>query len=88
MSDHTIQEMIAKNMEAEGEAIKEYIPLMDALKAVNDMDSLKAIQDIVAEEMKHSLMLTALLKKLDSNVMVEKEGADDALAYLKKHLVG
>lgn len=82
MKEKTISEMIAANMEAEGDAIKQYLPLMDALREAGDAEGLKLIEDITAEEMKHSLILTAMLKKQNANVKVEASGAKEAVEYL------
>lgn len=79
-----IQELITKNMKSEGSALEEYAPLLAALEEEKDANGVKMIRDIMAEEVKHSIMLTALLLKY--GVRVEKEGSEEALKFIQEKL--
>jgi hypothetical protein len=71
-------------MKSEGSALEEYAPLLAALEEEKDTNGVKMIRDIMAEEVKHSIMLTALLLKYGVNV--EKEGAEEALKFIQEKL--
>lgn len=79
-----IQELITKNMKSEGSALEEYAPLLAALEEEKDTNGVKMIRDIMAEEVKHSIMLTALLLKY--GIGVEKEGSEEALKFIQEKL--
>lgn len=79
-----IQELITKNMKSEGSALEEYTPLLAALEDEKDTNGVKLIRVIMAEEVKHSIMLTALLVKY--GIGVEKEGTEEALKFIQDRL--
>lgn len=81
MEKMTIPTMIAKNLAAEGEAIKDYIPLLEAFEAGSD--EYLQIAEIIADELAHSLTLTAMLNKLGLPV---SEDAKGAVSYIAKKL--
>lgn len=84
--NENVAELITKNMEAEADAIKKYLPLMTIFKERNDLEALNLIKGIVAEEMKHAIILTAMLKKEDPLIQIERSKAEQALEYLKANL--
>lgn len=61
MEKPTIPMMIAKNMAAEADAIKEYLPLYDAFPA--DSKEAEQILEIMEDELAHNLVLAAMLVK-------------------------
>lgn len=65
-------EHIAKNIQAESDAIKEYMELLGCMDPVADAGSIKAINGIVAEEKKHIEILQRMLKAYDGNIAAEK----------------
>ena len=67
-------ERIARNIQAEGEAIKEYMELLSSLDPVEDAGTIKAINDIVAEEKKHIETLQKVLMAYDGCIKPEKDG--------------
>lgn len=71
-------------MKSEGTALEEYVPLLAALEEEKDANGVKMIRDIMAEEVKHSIMLTALLLKY--GIGVEKEGSEEALKFIQEKL--
>lgn len=79
-----IAELITKNMKDEAEAIEGYLPLLAALKTEGDEEGVGIIEDIIAEELKHSEILTAMLLK-KSQLYVEPEGALEAITFIKKN---
>lgn len=81
MEKMTIPTMIAKNLASEGEAIKDYIPLLDAFEPGSD--EYLQIAEIIADELAHSLTLTAMLNKLGLPV---SEDAKGAVAYINKKI--
>lgn len=76
-----IPAMIAKNLASEGEAIQDYIPLLDAFEPGSD--EYLQIAEIIADEMAHSLTLTAMLNKLGLPV---SEDAKGAVSYINKKI--
>lgn len=74
----TIPTMIAKNLAAEGEAVKDYIPLLEAFEAGSD--EYLQIAEIIADELAHSLTLTAMLNKLGLPVSEDAKGAINYIA--------
>lgn len=58
-------ERLARNIQAEGEAIKEYMELLSSLDPQEDAGTIKAINDIVAEEKKHIIILQKILVAYD-----------------------
>lgn len=74
----TVPTMIAKNLAAEGEAIKDYIPLLEAFEAGSD--EYLQIAEIIADELAHSLTLTAMLNKLGLPVSEDAKGAVNYIA--------
>ena len=73
MEKTTIPTMIAKNLAAEGEAIKDYIPLLEAFEVGSD--EYLQVAEIIADELAHSLTLTAMLNKLGLPVSEDAKGA-------------
>lgn len=61
MEKKTIPMMIAENMAAEADAIKEYIPLLNAFEPGSK--EANQIQEIIEDELVHNLVLTAMLVK-------------------------
>lgn len=61
MEKKTIPMMIAENMAAEADAIKEYLPLRDSFEPGSK--EAEQIQEIMEDELAHSLVLTAMLVK-------------------------
>lgn len=61
MEQKTIPMMIAENMAAEADAIKEYIPLLNAFGL--DSKEGQQIQEIIEDELAHNLVLAAMLVK-------------------------
>lgn len=82
----TIEEMIAANIEDEGEAIKGYLPLLQALEQEADKEAIDMIAEIIGEEVKHTLMLTAMLKKRKAVIKIEPEGTKEALSFLQENI--
>lgn len=78
MEKMTIPTMIAKNLAAEGEAVKDYIPLLEAFEAGSD--EYLQIAEIIADELAHSLTLTAMLNKLGLPVSEDAKGAINYIA--------
>lgn len=78
MEKMTVPTMIAKNLAAEGEAIKDYIPLLEAFEAGSD--EYLQIAEIIADELAHSLTLTAMLNKLGLPVSEDAKGAVNYIA--------
>ena len=78
MEKTTIPTMIAKNLAAEGEAIKDYIPLLEAFEVGSD--EYLQIAEIIADELAHSLTLTAMLNKLGLPVAEDAKGAVNYIA--------
>lgn len=58
-------ERIAKNIKDEGEAIEEYMELLGMLDPVADAGTIKAINDIVAQEKQHIEILQKILTAYD-----------------------
>lgn len=81
-----IARLIAKNIEAEADARKEYLPLIKLLLEVGDNEGADLIRDIFAEENKHAIILEAMLYKYDGNIPTEASHAMDAIDFLKKHM--
>lgn len=81
-----IAHLIAKNLEAEAEARKEYLPLIRLLKEAGDNEGADLIRDIFAEENKHAIILEAMLYKYDGGIPTEESHALEALDFLKKHM--
>ena len=74
----TIPMMIAKNMAAEADAIKEYLPLFDTFPS--DSKEAEQIKEIMEDELAHSLVLAAMLVK-GGNLGLAKD-AKEAVKFL------
>lgn len=74
----TIPMMIAKNMSAEADAIKEYLPLLDAFPP--ESKEAAQILEIIEDELAHSLVLSAMLVK-GGGVGLAKD-AKEAIKFL------
>jgi len=81
-----VAELAAKNMEAEAEAIKEYLPLLDALMEAGDMSGAAMVKEIIGDEKNHQNLLQVILMHHDGSIPI---ASDDMLAtfkYLGQHL--
>lgn len=78
----TIPMMIAKNMSAEADAIKEYLPLFDAFP--KESKEAEQILEIMEDELAHSLVLSAMLVK-GGGIKLAKD-AKEAVKYLASQL--
>ena len=81
-----IARLIAKNLEAEADARKEYLPLIKLLLETGDKEGADLIRDIFAEENKHAIILEAMLFKYDGGIPTEESHALAALDFIKKHM--
>ena len=79
-----IAELVAKNMKAEAEAIEEYLPLLNALKEAGDEKGVALVEEIISEEIKHSVILTAMLIKNGGGLYIEPDGTKDAINFIKR----
>lgn len=78
----TIPMMIAKNMSAEADAIKEYLPLYQAFeKGSKEQDQIK---EIIEDELAHNLVLAAMLVK--GGEITIKDDAKEAVQFLAKQV--
>lgn len=82
MEKQTIPTMIAKNLADEAEAIKGYLPLLESYEPGSD--EYLQIAEIIADELSHSLVLTAMLVK-EAGLEIS-EDAKGAVNYLAKTL--
>lgn len=74
--------MIAKNMSAEADAIKEYIPLLNAFE--NGSKERDQIKEIIEDELSHNLVLAAMLVK--GGEIAIKDDAKEAVQFLAKQV--
>lgn len=79
-----IAELVAKNMKDEAEAIEGYLPLLAALKEKGDEKGIALVEEIIAEEIKHSVILTAMLIKNGDGLYIEPDGTKDAINFIKR----
>lgn len=82
MEKQTIPTMIAKNLADEAEAIKGYLPLLESYEPGSD--EYLQIAEIIADELSHSLVLTAMLVK-EAGLAISDD-AKSAVNYLAKSL--
>lgn len=68
-------EILAKNMSAEAEAVKDYLPI----------SHLEQIQEIISDELAHLLVLTAMLVE-EGKFNIANDGVEEAIAVIKNHL--
>lgn len=68
-------ELLAKNIAAEAEAVKDYLPLME----------LDQIKEIISDELAHLLVLLGMLVE-EGDFSIANDGIDKALASIKNHL--
>ena len=80
MEKPTKSMMIAKNMAAECEAVKDYLPLLDNLEPGSK--EAEQIIEIIGDELSHTLVLTAMLIK--ERGLLINEDAMEAIRYLAK----
>lgn len=81
-----IAELVAKNMKDEAEAIEGYLPLLAALKEAGDEKGVALVEEIIAEEIKHSVILTAMLIKNGDGLYIEADGTKDAINFIKREI--
>lgn len=74
-------EKIAKNIKAESEAIEEYMDLLGMLDPVEDAGTIKAINEIVAEEKKHIEILSKIQMAYDGCIKPEKDGMQGKMKH-------
>lgn len=77
----TIPMMIAKNISAEAEAVKDYLPLLDSFDSGSS--EYNQIKEIIADELSHGLVLTAMLVKSGFEVA---DDAKEAIKFLAKRV--
>ena len=82
MEKQTIPTMIAKNLADEAEAIKGYLPLLESYEPGSS--EYQQIAEIIADELSHSLVLTAMLVK-EAGLAISDD-AKSAVGYLAKSL--
>ena len=79
-----IAELVAKNIKDEAEAIEGYLPLLAALKEAGDEKGAALVEEIISEEIKHSVILTEMLIKNGDGLYIEPDGAKDAINFIKR----
>lgn len=67
--------VLAENMSAEAEAIKDYLPI----------SNLPQIKEIISDELAHLLVLTSMLVQ-EGGFDIADDGVDEALLIIKNHL--
>ena len=70
--EYYIAEEIARNIQAEGDAIKKYMELLGMLRPDEDAGAIEALRDIVAEEKKHVEILQKMQMAYDGCIRPEK----------------
>lgn len=81
-----IAELVAKNMKAEAEAIEEYLPLLEALKAEGDEKGVALVEEIIGDEKNHQNLLQVILLEHDGGIKIAGDHMLETLEYLKKNL--
>ena len=71
--NQTIAAQIALNNEAEWDAIEGYQKLIPFLKRKGDLESVAQIEEIISDELNHSEVLRAMMKKYDGGIETNKE---------------
>lgn len=86
--DYWKAERIAKNIQAEGDAIKEYMELLACLDPVEDAGTIKAINEVVAEEKKHVEILQKIMMAYDGHIKPEKPELPEGMEHKEGHRRG
>lgn len=81
-----VAELAAKNMEAEAEAIKEYLPLLDALLEAGDTVGANIVKEIIGDEKNHQNLLQVILMHHDGGIPIASDDMLPTFKYLGQHL--
>lgn len=71
--DQTIAAQIALNNKAEWDAIEGYQKLIPFLKRKGDWESVEQLQEIISDELNHSEVLRAMMKKYDGGIETNED---------------
>lgn len=77
-------ELIVENMEAEPDAIKKYLPLLNMLEEGGYKKAADLIREIISDEKNHLLILQGLLLEFDGDIPVADDNVQGALRNIKK----
>lgn len=71
--NQTIAAQIALNNEAEWDAIEGYQKLIPFLRRKGDLESVAQIEEIISDELNHSEVLRAMMKKYDGGIETNED---------------
>lgn len=77
-------ELIVENMKAEPDAIKKYLPLLNALEEGGYKRAAGLIREIISDEKNHLLILQGMLQEFDGDIPVADDNVQSALQNIKK----
>lgn len=79
----TVQQLCAKNIKDEAEAIEGYYPLLEALIEAEDKDGVALVEEIISDEKNHLNLLQVILAKHD-NIKIAADDMQQTFDFLKK----
>lgn len=77
-------ELIVENMEAEPDAMKKYLPLLNVLEENGYKKAAGLIREIISDEKNHLLILQGMLQEFDGDIPVADDNVQGALQKIKK----
>lgn len=79
--------LIAENLEKEGEAIKEYLPLIFLCEKLGKNKAARMFREIISDEKNHLLLLMGALQEFDGDIPVAADGIQKTFDELKQNLM-
>lgn len=79
-------ELIVENMEAEPDAIKKYLPLLNLLNEGGYKKAADLIREIISDEKNHLLILQGMLLEFDGDIPVAEDNVQSALRQIKESI--
>ena len=84
--NHSTAAQILAQLAGEANAMRDYEMLLAA--GILDDDDTAKIQEIIADEKNHSLILQAMVKKYDGGISASPDGVEDAISAISDGIMG